>query len=151
MAEKKFHHGKNSGRRGKAERAREKNISAEHRVGEMLAHLRHFLPSQGPIKDFVHHNTLHTFQDMGLSFHEAIRAASQLYGAAEYLPFSTYRALYAGGKISEAALAGVLARSGDTTGVLREQMLKGEFPDVLRRPGFRTQVSLHRSSKIPQR
>ncbi len=107
-------------------------------VSEMLSHLRHFLPSQGPIKDFVHHNTLHTFQEHGMSFHEAIRSASELYGAYEYLPLSQYREMYATGKISDAALAHVLLAAGDTAGVLREQMLTGQYPDLLKRAGFRS-------------
>jgi len=107
-------------------------------VGEMLAHLRHYLPSQGPIKDFIHHNTLHMFQEQGMTFHEAIRSASELYGAVEYLPLSTYRAMYAEGKISEAALTQVLLNAGDAAGLLREQMLTGKYPDILRRDGFRS-------------
>lgn len=103
----------------------------------MLDRLRAFLPSQGPIKDFIHHNTLHTFQEMGLSFHEAIRAASELYGASEYLPLSDYRSMYATGKISETALSQVLLAAGDTAGILREQMLTGQYPEILKRPGFR--------------
>lgn len=115
-----------------------KNTPRDYAVDEILAYLRHFLPSQGPIKDFIHHNTLHMFQDQGMAFHEAIRSASELYGSIEYLPLSAYRAMYAAGKISEAALAQVLASAGDTAGVLREQMLTGRYPDVLKRPGFRS-------------
>lgn len=108
-----------------------------HTVAEILGHIRHFLPSQGPVKDFIHHNTLHMFQDMGLTFHEALRAASELYGANEYLPLSAYRSMYAAGKISEAALSQVLSAAGDAAGVLREQMLTGKYPDLQKRPGFR--------------
>lgn len=106
-------------------------------IADMLAHLRHFLPSQGPVKDFIHHNTLHTFQEQGMSFHEALRSASELYAASEYLPLSVYRGMYAAGKITEAALAQVLTAAGDAAGVLREQMLTGSYPDILRRAGFR--------------
>ncbi|HNL09262.1 MAG TPA: DUF2309 domain-containing protein [Turneriella sp.] len=118
--------------------AQHKPAPDDHTVGAILAHLRHFLPSQGPIKDFIHHNTLHMFQDQGMGFHEAVRSASELYGSVEYLPLSAYRSMHAAGKITEAALAQVLSAAGDSAGLLREQMLTGRYPDVLKRPGFRT-------------
>ena len=118
--------------------AQHKPAPDDHTVGAILAHLRHFLPSQGPIKDFIHHNTLHMFQEQGMGFHEAVRSASELYGSVEYLPLSAYRSMHAAGKITEAALAQVLSAAGDSAGLLREQMLTGRYPDVLKRPGFRT-------------
>ena len=38
-------------------------------VGKILHTLRHYLPTQTPLKDFIHHNSLHAFQN--LSFFEA--------------------------------------------------------------------------------
>ena len=36
----------------------------------MLYELKHFLPSQQALKDFIHHNTLHGFQQM--KFYDAL-------------------------------------------------------------------------------
>ena len=39
------------------------SIFYEH---EVLHELKHCLSSQAPLKDFIHHNTLHAFQNMNL-------------------------------------------------------------------------------------
>ena len=41
------------------------------------------LPAQGPINVFIHHNTLHAFED--LPFDEAVKKGAQLYGCQPYL------------------------------------------------------------------
>lgn len=59
--------------------------------------LRHYLPSQTPLKDFVHHNSLHAFQDQ--PFYEAIFQASHLFGYQVTLSLQEYRKLYETGRI----------------------------------------------------
>lgn len=54
--------------------------------------LRHYLPSQGPLKDFVHHNTLHAFQNM--KFYDAIFKASKIFGYQSTFSLTEYRRLY---------------------------------------------------------
>lgn len=117
-------------------------------IAEILSHIRHFLPSQGPIKDFIHHNTLHMFQDHDLTFHEAIRKASSLYGAREYLPVSEYRVAFAQGKISERALALALKHEGGDTVALREAMLSAELPETASRTSFREQGYLSQMVRV---
>lgn len=69
---------------------------------DVLHNLKHFLPSQAPLKDFIHHNTLHAFQHQ--PFHEAMREASGLFGYKVYLSIAEFRELYKTGKINEQIL-----------------------------------------------
>ena len=75
-----------------------------------LDHIAHWLPTQGPIKDFIHHNTLHAFQH--LTFHEALSAAGKLFGARSYLPLDDYQDLYRVGRIKSHALDWALKQTG---------------------------------------
>ncbi|MBS2036443.1 DUF2309 domain-containing protein [bacterium] len=68
-------------------------------LAEALAWAAEFLPAQGPLTAFVHHNTLHAFQD--LSFEEAVEQAGQVYGCNAYMPSQWYRAELARGRIHE--------------------------------------------------
>jgi uncharacterized protein YbcC (UPF0753/DUF2309 family) len=75
-------------------------------VKEMLFQLRHFLPSQAPLKDFIHHNTLHAFQH--LPFFQALKQAEEQFGFQGYLALEDYRTLYREGKIKGNILKRVL-------------------------------------------
>lgn len=83
------------------------NISFdEHNV---LHHLAHFLPAQNPLKDFVHHNTLHAFQHK--NFHEALQEASSIFGYKTYLPLEDFRKRFAQANISEQVLDAIISQS----------------------------------------
>lgn len=76
------------------------------RLARCIEHLTHVLPAQAPIRDFVHHNTLHGFQH--LPFAEALTAAHHLTGAATYWPPARFRAEFAAGRITPADLDAAL-------------------------------------------
>ncbi|MFN8354733.1 MAG: DUF2309 domain-containing protein [Spirosomataceae bacterium] len=76
----------------------------EHKV---IHDLKHFLPAQAPLKDFIHHNTLHAFQN--LKFHEALRNASEKFGYKAYLSLEEYRSLYHQKRIKHEVLRRVVA------------------------------------------
>ena len=68
----------------------------------LLHVLKHYLPTQGPLKDFVHHNTLHAFQDM--KFYDAIYKASAIFGYQTTFSTTEYRDLYKIGRITSEVL-----------------------------------------------
>src|SRR5579883_2989151 len=67
------------------------------RLREAVEHAAHLLPAQGPITVFVHHNTLHAFED--LPFHEGVREGARLFGCQPYLSKDRYRDELARGRI----------------------------------------------------
>ncbi len=73
---------------------------------EVLKRLKHYLPHQSPLKDFVHHNTLGAFQEY--PFVEAISRASCIFGYKTSLNITEYRALYKANRIREDILEQVI-------------------------------------------
>ena len=73
-------------------------IDIRQQIRDTLAHLEHVLPGQAPIKDFVHHNTLHGYQHM--TFPDALKAAHELTGAYGYESAERYRGYYQQGRIT---------------------------------------------------
>ncbi len=71
-----------------------------------LNHLRHYLPHQNPLKDFINDNVLKPFQD--LPFHQAMTNASVLFGYKTYSSLDTYRKLYQEGKINPKILQRII-------------------------------------------
>ncbi|MCC5936144.1 MAG: DUF2309 domain-containing protein [Lunatimonas sp.] len=67
-------------------------------LDHVLHDLSHYLPAQSPLKDFVHHNTLHAFQH--LPFHEALQLAAENFGYKVYWNIERYREKYHSGKIN---------------------------------------------------
>lgn len=87
--------------------------------------IKHYLPSQSPLKDFIHHNTLHAFDQ--LPFHKALQSASIRFGYKVYLQLEEYRHLYKEGKISEKAISHALENTGKLYGISRSNILNGSY------------------------
>jgi uncharacterized protein YbcC (UPF0753/DUF2309 family) len=73
----------------------------------VIEHAAHLLPSQGPITVFIHHNTLHAFED--LPFDEAVKKGARLFGCHPYLTEDRYREALGRGRIRFSELQAVLA------------------------------------------
>ncbi|HTF04803.1 MAG TPA: DUF2309 domain-containing protein [Bacteroidia bacterium] len=84
---------------GNATAARSSGQHGKHHFDEahVLHELKHYLPTQTPLKDFIHHNTLHAFQQQ--KFYDAIFHASGIFGYQVTLELDDYRKLYQNGRI----------------------------------------------------
>lgn len=76
------------------------------RLHAAVEQARPLLPAQGPIGVFVHHNTLHAFED--LPFERAVIEAGGVFGAEPFAAEAEYRSAYARGRILERDLEAVL-------------------------------------------
>ena len=99
---------------------------------QILHELKHFLPAQAPLKDFVHHNTLHAFQH--LSFFQGLKQANDQFGYQGFLSLSDYRNLYREGKIKGLVLKKILENQfGDQANAWLVKLLD-ESHDRLKSP-----------------
>lgn len=91
------------------------NISEECRSSQKfnldaaIARISHWLPTQGPLKDFIHHNTLHSLQHH--PFHEGVAIAGRIFGARSYMPLADYQKRYRQGRITDAAITWAMGQS----------------------------------------
>jgi uncharacterized protein YbcC (UPF0753/DUF2309 family) len=77
----------------------------------MVRDAAHLLPAQGPIGVFVHHNTLHAFQDR--PFEQAVSEASRIYGAEPFMSEEAYRRELLRNRIRPEDLEAVLSSTPD--------------------------------------
>ncbi len=92
--------------------------------------LRHYLPSQAPLKDFIHHNTLHAFQKH--PFYEGLELASAIFGYKVSLSLREYRRLYIAGDIRDEILDRTIVRlKGEASlAYWRRQALEGQYSEL---------------------
>ncbi len=102
-------------------------FSKEH----VLHELKHYLPAQAPLKDFIHHNTLHAFQS--LPFEKAMHAASNIFGFNTRLSLEEFRALYQNNVISDDILKRVIRERKGTSNVdsWMLKLLQNHYTDLV--------------------
>ncbi len=79
---------------------------ARDRLAKAIEHAAHYLPAQGPISVFIHHNTLHAFEH--LPFEDATQIAAGVFGCEPYLTEVRFGAEFAKGRIETGDLREVL-------------------------------------------
>ncbi|MBY0522021.1 MAG: DUF2309 domain-containing protein [Gemmataceae bacterium] len=83
------------------------DVQAEEKhLRHVIEHAGHLLPAQGPITVFIHHNTLHAFED--LPFFEAVEKGAQVFGCEPYLSEERYREELGRGRVRVADVEAVL-------------------------------------------
>ena len=97
----------------------------------VLHELKHYLPSQQALKDFIHHNSLHAFQHM--KFFDAISMASKIFGFQVHLQLAEYRQLYKSGRIREDILQKLIAGKPGNATEWKEKLLHAAY-DTINRP-----------------
>jgi uncharacterized protein len=101
-------------------------IDKKFDVQHVLHELKHYLPNQTPLKDFIHHNSLHAFQH--LSFYEAIFTGSKIFGFQPTFNVNEYRNLYKVGRIRLEVLDMVVKeRKGDAAALWKNRALTQKY------------------------
>jgi uncharacterized protein YbcC (UPF0753/DUF2309 family) len=96
----------------------------------VIHELKHYLPSQQALKDFIHHNSLHAFQHM--KFYEAIFKASKIFGFQVHLQLPEYREMYTTGRIREDVLQVIIANKKGKTAVpeWKERLISKDYNTI---------------------
>lgn len=104
--------------------------SNDHSFSETdtLHKLKHYLPAQAPLKDFVHHNTLHAFQH--LPFFVGAKKAASLFGYKTALSIQEFRKLYKDQRISKTMLRRAITqcKGGNNQDIWLQKLLTDSYP-----------------------
>ena len=125
-----------------------------HAPGDPVGHLRHvvdhaahFLPTQGPIGVFVHHNTLHSLQNK--PFEEAVLEGAKLFGAEPYMAEEAYQSEHARGRILNEDIDDTLRREPDAE-IIAGRLTRRQLRRVLLIPGVRRVNGINVSWQIEE-
>ena len=106
-------------------------MNIKNELDHVLHDLKHYLPAQAPLKDFIHHNTLHGFQSD--SFFHALQKASTLFGYKTLMSLREYRERYQSGKIDENMVNAVIRnhKSAEEFDVWKSRMISEDIDQIV--------------------
>jgi uncharacterized protein YbcC (UPF0753/DUF2309 family) len=105
-------------------------------IAHALHHAHHILPAQNPLERFVHHNTLHAFEE--LPFEQGLEAAAAVYGTEPAIPETVLRDALQNGRISPKAIRSEIQARFPT------HLLNAELS-----PGITQEIALQRLLQRP--
>lgn len=120
--------------------------SLEH-LRHVVDHAAHFLPTQGPIGVFVHHNTLHSLQHK--VFEDAVVEASNIFGAEPFLSEEAYQAERGRQRILAEDIDDIINREPDAD-ILPGKLTRRELRRVMLIPGVRRVNGINISWQIEE-
>ncbi len=91
--------------------SRTTDLAAIEWIAQAIERATHWLPAQGPISVFVHHNTLHALED--LPFEQAVVKGGELYQCEPYWSEARYHAELARGRICTEEVRSILLEDLD--------------------------------------
>lgn len=91
------------------------------KLEQAIHHATHLLPAQGPIGVFIHHNTLHAFEED--TFDVAVRRGAEVFGCEPYLTEDRYRYELERGRIRFSELRATLVGE---LGIRAEEAILGK-------------------------
>jgi uncharacterized protein YbcC (UPF0753/DUF2309 family) len=100
----------------------------------VIDHASHYLPAQGPIGVFIHHNTLHAFQH--LPFEQAVLEAAQTFKTEPYMSEEAYQKERLRGRILDADIDDTLNREEDVE-IIPGKLTRRQLRRALLIPGVR--------------
>ncbi len=106
---------------------------ASDHLRHLIDHLAHFLPAQGPIGVFVHHNTLHAFQHK--PFEQAVVEAGEMFGTEPYWSEAKYREAFAQNRIRTEDVEVLL--QGEPDGPVLDEVSRHQLMRAMLIPGIR--------------
>ena len=101
---------------------------------QVVAQAAHFMPAQGPMGVFVHHNTLHFLQHK--KFEEAVIAGGRLFDAEPFLSEEAYQQARGSQRILDEDIDNVLSREPDAD-ILSGRLTRRHLRRVMLTPGVR--------------
>lgn len=107
------------------------NHIMQFNLRNILHEIQYYLPSQLTLKDFIHHNSLHAFQDE--KFYEGIFRASKIFGFKVTLQLGDYRELFKLGRIKESVIERMIEerKGADLLKQWSEKVLYGTYDENL--------------------